>query len=258
MRFRCKYKYFIASISSDISSWDFFYRHQTREGINPSSSDRRRHSYVSYSWSTSKIIISFRTLLRKKRVRAILLYTFPLLLAQYSSSLFLSLSLSQSTFFWSNDACAAVRIARSARETCATPLLLRMCVSVCVRAYPCSARSPTLCRVCVRARERARARRGGFVWESARVRVYAAVRAWAFHTWLQRESYERLSKRRKTIATARKSASDAENPVGERTDLSRGAHGVQPRRIDLFCRHGLRGEHGRLVDRGAERALSWQ
>lgn len=31
---------------------------------------------------------------------------------------------------------------------------------------------------CVRERrERARARRGGFVWESARVRVYAAVRA---------------------------------------------------------------------------------
>lgn len=81
------------------------------------------------------------------------------------------------TFFWSNDACAALRIARSARETCATPLLLRMCVFVCVRAYPYSRvllRSATS--VCV-LREGARARLDGFVWEIARVRVYAAVRA---------------------------------------------------------------------------------
>jgi len=57
-------------------------------------------------------------------------------------------------------------------------------------------------------------------------------------------------------AGARKSASDAENRGDVRADLSRGAHGAAARRIDLFCRHGPRGEHGRLVDRGAERALS--
>lgn len=53
-----------------------------------------------------------------------------------------------------------------------------MCISVCVRAYPCSRVLLRPRGECVRERrERARARRGGSVWESARVRVYAAVRA---------------------------------------------------------------------------------
>lgn len=148
---------------------------------------------------------------------------------------------------------------RDPRGKCAR----RCCRCACV--HPCAcvrirvARHVLLRRGrgCVRARGCARARVAAAL--CGRARACVCTRRCARERFTPDYNASRASdcfERRKTIAYARGGASDAENRVDERADLSCGAHGARPRRIDLFCRHGLRGEHGRLVDRGAERALS--
>lgn len=110
---------------------------------------------------------------------------FPLTISLPILSLSFSLLLANMHFFWSNDAYAALRIARFARETCAT-LYRYVCVYTSVRLSKCARRE------CVRARAHGFA--AASVWERARACVCTRRCARERFTpdYALRESRERL------------------------------------------------------------------